>query len=71
MKQLISKLKGDKGYGHSALIGLFSVYACFSASSNLAYLGMEREHIGLFSKTFCIYVLFVIIYGSQSAISLF
>jgi hypothetical protein len=30
------QFKGDKGYGHSCLIALVFVYACFSASSNLA-----------------------------------
>ncbi|WP_418263957.1 FtsW/RodA/SpoVE family cell cycle protein [Flavobacterium faecale] len=40
MKQLISKLKGDKGiWSFVALLALFSFMPVFSASSNLAYLG--------------------------------
>lgn len=40
MKQLISRLKGDKGiWSFVALLGLFSFMPVFSASSNLAYLG--------------------------------
>jgi hypothetical protein len=56
MKQLISKLKGDKDMSFVAYWLVF-VYACFSASSNLAYLGHERNgYIRLFSKTFYMYV---------------
>jgi cell division protein FtsW len=40
MKQLISRLKGDKGiWSFVALLALFSFMPVFSASSNLAYLG--------------------------------
>lgn len=40
MKELISKLKGDKGiWSFVALLALFSFMPVFSASSNLAYLG--------------------------------
>ncbi|PRZ25146.1 FtsW/RodA/SpoVE family cell cycle protein [Flavobacterium granuli] len=40
MKQLVSKLKGDKGiWSFVALLALFSFMPVFSASSNLAYLG--------------------------------
>jgi len=40
MKELISKLKGDKGiWSYVALLALFSFMPVFSASSNLAYLG--------------------------------
>jgi hypothetical protein len=39
MKQLISNLKGDKVIWSFGFISFVSVYACFSASSNLAYLG--------------------------------
>src|SRR3970040_2683319 len=40
MKQLISKLKGDKGiWSFVALLALFSFMPVFRASSNLAYLG--------------------------------
>ncbi len=40
MKQLISKLRGDKGiWSFVALLALFSFMPVFSASSNLAYLG--------------------------------
>lgn len=40
MKELINKLKGDKGiWSFVALLGLFSFMPVFSASSNLAYLG--------------------------------
>ena len=40
MKQLVSKLKGDKGiWSFVALLGLFSFMPVFSASSNLAYIG--------------------------------
>jgi cell division protein FtsW len=40
MKELINKLKGDKGiWSFVALLALFSFMPVFSASSNLAYLG--------------------------------
>ncbi len=40
MKQLVSKLKGDKGiWSFVALLALFSFMPVFSASSNLAYIG--------------------------------
>jgi hypothetical protein len=42
MKQLVSNLKGDKGFGHLALLALFSL-CLFSASSNLAYIGQGTE----------------------------
>jgi hypothetical protein len=37
-------------------ISFVLVYACFSASSNLAYLGMEQEYFWLFGKTFGAYL---------------
>jgi hypothetical protein len=37
-------------------ISFVLVYACFSASSNLAYWGMEQEILGLFGKTFGAYL---------------
>ena len=41
MKQLINNLKGDKGiWSFVALLALFSFMPVFSASSNLAYLGV-------------------------------
>jgi cell division protein FtsW len=43
MKQLVSNLKGDKGIWSFGLIGLVFPYACFSASSNLAYIGQGTE----------------------------
>ncbi|TDE54209.1 FtsW/RodA/SpoVE family cell cycle protein [Flavobacterium sp. GT3P67] len=40
MKQLVNKLKGDKGiWSFVALLALFSFMPVFSASSNLAYIG--------------------------------
>jgi cell division protein FtsW len=48
MKQLVSNLKGDKGFGHLLLLALFSL--CFSASSNLAYIGQGRKYIRLFGE---------------------
>jgi hypothetical protein len=57
MKQLVNNLKGDKViWSFVALLALFSFMPVFSASSNLAYLGMEQEI--LFGKTFCISVYF-------------
>jgi cell division protein FtsW len=51
MKQLVNNLKGDKViWSFVALLALFSFMPVFSASSNLAYLGMEQEI--LFGKTF-------------------
>jgi hypothetical protein len=55
MKQLM-QVKGDKGYGHSGSYWLVFVYACFSASSNLAYLGHGTGNTLGFSKTFCTYL---------------
>jgi hypothetical protein len=48
MKQLVSNLKGDKGFGHLALLALFSMPL---ASSNLAYIGQEPKYIRLFGET--------------------
>jgi cell division protein FtsW len=39
MKQLVNNLKGDKVIWSFVAISFVLVYACFSASSNLAYLG--------------------------------
>ena len=41
MKELVNRLKGDKGiWSFVALLGLFSFMPVFSASSNLAYIGL-------------------------------
>jgi cell division protein FtsW len=66
MKQLISKLKGDKGiWSFVALLALFSFMPVFSASSNLAYLGHGTGNtLGYLVKHFAhICIGFVIIYA--------
>lgn len=66
MKQLISKLKGDKGiWSFVALLALFSFMPVFSASSNLAYLGHGTGNtLGYLVKHFAhICIGFLIIYG--------
>ncbi|WP_396211585.1 FtsW/RodA/SpoVE family cell cycle protein [Flavobacterium sp.] len=41
MKELVNRLKGDRGiWSFVALLGLFSFMPVFSASSNLAYIGL-------------------------------
>jgi cell division protein FtsW len=65
MKELINKLKGDKGiWSFVALLGLFSFMPVFSASSNLAYLGHGTGNtLGYLVKHFAhICIGFVIIY---------
>jgi len=65
MKDLINKLKGDKGiWSFVALLGLFSFMPVFSASSNLAYLGHGTGNtLGYLVKHFAhICIGFVIIY---------
>jgi cell division protein FtsW len=56
MKQLVNNLKGDKViWSFVALLALF--YACFSASSNLAYLGHGTGNtLGYLVKHLCISV---------------
>jgi cell division protein FtsW len=74
MKQLISKLKGDKGYGHlTAHVFLFSFMPVFSASSNLAYLGPGTGNtLGYLVKHFAhICIGFVIIFHAVDCLSLF
>ena len=66
MKQLISKLKGDKGiWSFVALLALFSFMPVFSASSNLAYLGHGTGNtLGYLVKHLAhICIGFLIIYG--------
>jgi cell division protein FtsW len=43
MKQLVNNLKGDKVIWSFSSISFVLVYACFSASSNLAYLGHGKD----------------------------
>ena len=65
MKELINKLKGDKGiWSFVALLGLFSFMPVFSASSNLAYLGHGTGNtLGYLVKHFAhICIGFLIIY---------
>ena len=65
MKQLINKLKGDKGiWSFVALLALFSFMPVFSASSNLAYLGHGTGNtLGYLVKHFAhICIGFLIIY---------
>ena len=65
MKELINKLKGDKGiWSFVALLALFSFMPVFSASSNLAYLGHGTGNtLGYLVKHFAhICIGFVIIY---------
>ncbi|SDZ93787.1 cell division protein FtsW [Flavobacterium gillisiae] len=66
MKQLISKLKGDKViWSFVALLALFSFMPVFSASSNLAYLGHGTGNtLGYLVKHLAhICIGFLIIYG--------
>jgi cell division protein FtsW len=65
MKELINKLKGDKGiWSFVALLALFSFMPVFSASSNLAYLGHGTGNtLGYLVKHFAhICIGFLIIY---------
>ncbi len=65
MKELVNKLKGDKGiWSFVALLGLFSFMPVFSASSNLAYLGHGTGNtLGYLVKHFAhICIGFLIIY---------
>jgi cell division protein FtsW len=65
MKELINKLKGDKGiWSFVALLALFSFMPVFSASSNLAYLGHGTGNtLGYLLKHFAhICIGFLIIY---------
>ncbi|WP_264565436.1 FtsW/RodA/SpoVE family cell cycle protein [Flavobacterium sp. N3904] len=65
MKELIYKLKGDKGiWSFVALLAMFSFMPVFSASSNLAYLGHGTGNtLGYLVKHFAhICIGFVIIY---------
>ena len=65
MKELINKLKGDRGiWSFVALLGLFSFMPVFSASSNLAYLGHGTGNtLGYLVKHFAhICIGFMIIY---------
>jgi cell division protein FtsW len=56
MKQLINKLKGDKGYGHLALLALFSFMPVLVPVVIWLIWAMEQKYIRLFSKTFCTYL---------------
>jgi cell division protein FtsW len=65
MKELINKLKGDKGiWSFVALLAMFSFMPVFSASSNLAYLGHGTGNtLGYLVKHFAhICIGFLIIY---------
>ena len=65
MKELVNKLKGDKGiWSFVALLALFSFMPVFSASSNLAYLGHGTGNtLGYLVKHFAhICIGFLIIY---------
>jgi cell division protein FtsW len=65
MKELVKKLKGDRGiWSFVALLGLFSFMPVFSASSNLAYLGHGTGNtLGYLVKHFThICIGFLIIY---------
>lgn len=65
MMQLINNLKGDKGiWSFVALLALFSFMPVFSASSNLAYIGVGTGNtLGYLAKHFLhICIGFVIIY---------
>ncbi len=65
MRQLISKLKGDKGiWSFVALLALFSFMPVFSASSNLAYLYGDGNTFKFLVKHFDHLVIgFGILYG--------
>jgi cell division protein FtsW len=72
MKQLIKQQKEIKIWSFVALLALFSFMPVFSASSNLAYLGHGTGNtLGYLVKHLYISVLFLIIYGFTSSISLF
>jgi cell division protein FtsW len=65
VKELVSKLKGDKGiWSFVALLAMFSFMPVFSASSNLAYIGHGTGNtLGYLVKHFAhICIGFVIIY---------
>jgi len=65
MKELINSLKGDKGiWSFVALLALFSFMPVFSASSNLAYIGLGTGNtLGYLAKHFIhICIGFLIIY---------
>ena len=65
MKELVNKLKGDKGiWSFVALLAMFSFMPVFSASSNLAYIGHGTGNtLGYLVKHFAhICIGFVIIY---------